>query len=41
MNNGSIYNKEISWKEQLSWGLLVSNSHLPEPNPIINKLDYE
>ena len=38
---GSIYRKEISWKKQLSWGLLVSNSILPKPTPIINKLEYE
>ena len=38
---GSIYRKEITWKEQLSWGLLVSNSSLPKPTPIINKLEYE
>ena len=38
---GSIYKEEIPWKEQLSWGLLVSNSSLPKPIPIINKLEYE
>jgi len=38
---GSIYNEEIAWKKQLSWGLLVSNSSLPKPTPIINKLEYE
>jgi len=38
---GSIYREEIPWKQQLSWGLLVSNSSLPKPNPIINKLEYE
>ena len=38
---GSIYREEISWKQQLSWGLLVSNSSLPKPTPIINKLEYE
>jgi len=38
---GSIYNEEIPWKKQLSWGLLVSNSSLPKPTPIINKLEYE
>ncbi len=38
---GSIYREEIPWKQQLSWGLLVSNSSLPKPTPIINKLDYE
>ena len=38
---GSIYREEISWKKQLIWGLLVSNSSLPKPTPIINKLEYE
>ena len=38
---GSIYRKEISWYQQLRWGLLVSNSILPKPTPIINKLEYE
>ena len=38
---GSIYREDIPWKEQLSWGLLVSNSSLPKPTPIINKLEYE
>jgi methionyl-tRNA synthetase len=38
---GSIYSKEIPWKKQLSWGLLVSNESLPKPTPIINKLEYD
>jgi len=38
---GSIYREEIPWKKQLIWGLLVSNSSLPKPTPIINKLEYE
>ena len=38
---GSIYREEIPWKQQLIWGLLVSNSSLPKPTPIINKLEYE
>jgi len=38
---GSIYKEEIPWKHQLSWGLLVSNSSLPTPTPIITKLEYE
>ena len=38
---GSIYKEEIPWEQQLSWGLLVCNSCLPKPSPIINKLDYE
>ena len=38
---GSIYREEIPWEKQLSWGLLVSNSSLPKPTPIINKLEYE
>ena len=38
---GSTYKKDIPWKEQLRWGLLISNTSLPKPAPIINKLDYE
>ena len=38
---GFIYREEIPWKKQLIWGLLVSNSSLPKPTPIINKLEYE
>ena len=38
---GSLYKKEIPWEQQLRWGLLISNSKLPKPTPIINKLDYE
>ncbi len=38
---GSIYREEIPWKQQLSWGLLESNSSLPKPTPIINKLEYD
>jgi len=38
---GSIYKKEIPWAQQLEWGLLISNSSLPRPTPIINKLEYE
>ena len=38
---GSIYKEEIPWEQQLSWGLLASNSSLPKPTPIINKLEYE
>ena len=38
---GSIYRDEIPWKQQLNWGLLVGNSSLPKPTPIINKLEYE
>ena len=38
---GSIYKKEVPWEQQLKWGLLISNSSLPKPNPIINKLEYE
>jgi len=41
MNNLDLYTEEIPWKQQLSWGLLVSNSSLPKPTPIINKLEYE
>ena len=38
---GSIYKKDIPWEQQLKWGLLISNSSLPKPTPIINKLEYE
>ena len=38
---GAIYKKEIPWEQQLEWGLLISNSSLPRPTPIINKLEYE
>ena len=38
---GSIYSEEIPWKKQLVWGLLISNSSLPIPTPIISKLEYE
>ena len=38
---GSIYKKEIPWEQQLKWGLLISDSSLPKPTPIINKLEYE
>ena len=38
---GQINNSNISWKEKLSWGLLPLDSELPEPTPIINKLDYD
>ena len=38
---GSMYRKEVTWKDQLKWGLLISNSSLPKPKPIINKLEYE
>tara|TARA_A100001388_G_scaffold24616_1_gene15971 strand:- start:688 stop:1146 length:459 start_codon:yes stop_codon:yes gene_type:complete len=38
---GSLYREEIPWVKQLSWGLLVVNSSLPKPTPIINKLEYD
>ena len=38
---GSPYKKEVPWIKQLNWGLLTSNSSLPKPTPIINKLEYE
>ena len=38
---GSIYRNEIPWVQQLRWGQLTSNSNLPQPIPIINKLEYE
>ena len=38
---GSIYKKDVLWKKQLKWGTLNHDSPLPQPIPIINKLDYE
>ena len=38
---GSTYQKDVSWEQQLKWGLLISNTNLPKPSPIINKLEYE
>ena len=38
---GSIYAEETPWKQQLTWGLLVRNSSLPKPTPIMNKLEYD
>ena len=38
---GSLYKKEIPWDQQLKWGLLINNSSLPKPSPVINKLEYE
>jgi len=38
---GSIYREDITWEQQLSWGLLISGTILPKPNPIINKLEYD
>ena len=38
---GSTYKDEIPWKQQLRWGLLISDSNLPKPIPIIKKLEYE
>ncbi len=38
---GFIYKKEVLWKNQLEWGVLNQDSELPNPIPIINKLEYE
>ena len=38
---GFIYKKDSPWQDQLKWGLLNQNSELPNPFPIINKLEYE
>tara|TARA_B100000242_G_scaffold193264_1_gene139342 strand:- start:1545 stop:1994 length:450 start_codon:yes stop_codon:yes gene_type:complete len=38
---GSPYQKDFSWERQLRWGLLIGNSTLPKPSPIISKLEYE
>ena len=38
---GNLYKKDIPWLSQLKWGLLIHNTELPKPFPIINKLDYD
>ena len=38
---GSLYKKEVPWEKQLIWGLLIGNSRLPRPVPIISKLEYD
>ena len=38
---GFIYKKDSPWQDQLKWGILNQNSELPNPFPIINKLEYE
>ena len=38
---GSLYKEEASWIEQLKWGLLPQGMKLPNPIPIIDKLEYE
>jgi len=38
---GQFNNDNKSWKEKLNWGLLPLNYELPEPKPIISKLDYD
>ena len=38
---GQFNNDNKSWKEKLKWGLLPLDYELPEPKPIINKLDYD
>ena len=38
---GSIFNNKTSWKDQLKWGKLNDKLALPQPTPIINKLEYE
>ena len=38
---GFIYENDSPWQDQLKWGLLNQNSELPNPFPIINKLEYE
>jgi len=38
---GSTYREDITWEQQLSWGLLISDMILPKPTPIINKLEYD
>ena len=38
---GLPYKKDHPWMKQLKWGNLKPNSLLPQPKPILNKLDYE
>ena len=38
---GSIYKDDKPWCEQLKWGRLKTNTQLPKPKPIIEKLEYE
>ena len=38
---GNLYTEEMSWKEQLQWGILPLSKELPKPKPIIEKLEYE
>ena len=38
---GYTFKKDLSWIEQLKWGILNYDSELPNSIPIINKLDYE
>jgi len=38
---GQFNNDNKSWKEKLNWGLLPLDYELPEPKPIISKLDYD
>ena len=38
---GIPFQNDVPWREQLKWGILIEDSELPKPFPIINKLEYE
>ena len=38
---GNLYKENIPWNDQLKWGLIEPGKRLPEPKPIIIKLEYE
>ena len=38
---GNLYKENIPWNDQLKWGLIEPGKRLPEPKPIISKLDHE
>jgi len=38
---GTNFNSNKTWIDQLEWGLMEKGSILPEPSPIIEKLEYE
>ena len=41
MQLGQSYVDNKNWRERLNWGLLPLDYELPEPRPIIDKLDYD
>ena len=38
---GNLYKENIPWINQLKWGLIEPGKRLPEPKPIIIKLENE